>query len=107
MAGDDSAPLPGTPEYQEHYEREAAILKTLRPHELKAILRRLGDIGNSLRSIHALSLNAICATDINEHEAYAIAIGEMARANFKGLDAAMTKLGDGPFGTWENELEVY
>lgn len=104
MAIEDSAPLPDTDEYREQYQREIETLRTLRADELRLALRRMGQIAESLRSMRRLASNAICCNDMEESEAYAIALGEMARANFKGLDAVMIQLGEVEQGNWREEL---
>lgn len=104
MAIEDSAPLPDTDEYREQYQREIETLRTLRADELSLVLRRLSQIAESLRSMRRLAVNAICCNDVLEGEAYAIALSEMARANFKGLDAVMIQLGEVEQGNWREEL---
>lgn len=69
------------------------------------IIIRLEQAIHSLRAIHALSKSTDSNEEIAEH--ILTAIGDMARASAKGIDACIDRLSGEPIGNFAGEFQAY
>ena len=70
--------------------------------DIDDVTHRLHEVIHSLRAIHQMSIDATMDESL---EFTMIAIGEMARANVKGIDACLERIGGCSTGNFASEFE--
>jgi hypothetical protein len=86
-------------------DRRDHPLKHLADDDILKVSERIGDVLQSLLSIHQIA-GDVFEADTETAARYGLAIKEMARANIKGLDACMERLTGGPaFGNFATEFD--
>ena len=84
-------------------DRHDNPLKYLSNADIQAVVSRLHEAASSLLSVHRLAFDA---GDIDDDEFYLVAIRELVRGAFRGLDACIVRLdGDFGIGNFSNEFD--